>query len=105
MIMPAKIHITQDQYGFWFMSMEEPDGTLRLLAHHFTKPDHLIEQAHEMASEVKIQSGRTAANAFLERAAGSDIVVVTDPSRGNVSPNPEDWPADYLPPQPRKAGE
>src|SRR5215510_13270106 len=103
--MPKKIHITQDEYGFWFMSMEEPDGSLKLLAHHFTKPDHLIEQAHQMASEVKVKSDKPAANAFLERAAGSDIVVITDPPRREVPSDPADWPSDYKPPQPRKAGE
>ena len=41
--MSRTIHIAQDEYGFWFMSLEEPDGTLKLLAHHFPKPDHLID--------------------------------------------------------------
>ena len=66
--------------------------------------DHLIEQAHEMASDVKSKAGAPTANAFVESQAGSDIVVVADPPRENVSPNPADWPADYKVPRPRKAG-
>ena len=103
--MAKKIHITQDEYGFWLMSMEEPDGSLKLLAHHFPKPDHLIEQAHQMAAEVKVKPGAIAANAFIEKQAGSDIVVVADPPRSKVPRDPAQWPADYKPPKPRKAGE
>src|SRR5438046_2090129 len=101
--MQKKIHITQDEHGFWFMSLEEPDGTLKLLAHHFASPNHLIEDAHEMASAVK--GNVFAADSFLEHEAGADIVVVADPPRTQITSDPAQWPADYQPPKPKKAGE
>lgn len=101
--MRKKIHITQDEYGFWMMSLEEPDGSLTLLAHHFVKPDHLVEQAHEMGAELRM--GVAAADAFLESNAGTEIEVVADAPRTSVPADPSQWPAAYQPPAPRKAGE
>ena len=101
--MPKKIHITQDEYGFWLMSLEEPDGSLKLLAHHFTKPDHLIQQAHEMAAEVKVQPSLTTGKGARRRKREPEVVVISDRPRKTVPSDPAKWPADYKPPQPKKA--
>jgi len=101
--MPKKIHITQDEHGFWLMSLEEPDGTLKLLAHHFTTPDHLIQQAREMAAEVTVQASLTSAKGPRRRKGEPEIVVITDPARKAVPADPAKWPADYKPPRPKKA--
>jgi hypothetical protein len=81
-----KLHITQDDYGYWMLSLEQEDGTMSLLAHQFAAPDHLVENANEMIAEGKLKA-----------------VVVVDPPRAErraQGPVPDD----YKKPQPRKAG-
>ena len=51
-----RLHITQDDDGYWMLSHESSDGTLRLLAHHFPTPDHLIENAREMVAQGRVQA-------------------------------------------------
>ena len=102
--MPKKIHITQDEYGFWFMSLEEEDGTLKLLAHHFTKPDHLIQEAHEMAASVVIGPEARFVKQRPRRRKTTGMIVLADTPRKAVAVDPAQWPADYQPPQPKKAG-
>jgi hypothetical protein len=83
-----KLHITQDDYGYWMLSLEKEDGTLTLVAHQFAAPDHLIENANEMIAEGKVRA-----------------VVVIDPPRPSVpAPTTRALPADYQKPAPRKAG-
>lgn len=85
-----KLHITQDDWGYWMLSLEKEDGTLSLLAHQFTTPDHLIENANELVADGKVKA-----------------VVLIDPPR----PQPANAKAsaglaaeDYKKPAPRKAG-
>jgi len=87
-----KLHITQDDHGYWMLSLEQEDGTLSLLAHQFAAPNHLIENANEMVAEGKVNA-----------------VVVVDPPR----PQPPQLqphalsaaaPEAYKKPAPRKAG-
>ena len=51
-----KLHITQDDYGYWMLSLEREDGTLSLLAHQFAAPGHLIENANELIAEGKVNA-------------------------------------------------
>jgi hypothetical protein len=81
-----KLHITQDDYGYWMLSLEKEDGTLSLLAHQFAAPDHLIENANEMIAEGKVNA-----------------VVVIDPPRAETASTPL-APDDYTKPMPKKAG-
>lgn len=46
-----KLHITQDDFGYWMMSLEREDGSLELMAHQFNRPDHLIEDALELVQD------------------------------------------------------
>ena len=64
-----KLHITQDDNGYWMLSLEKEDGTLTLLAHQFAAPDHLIENANELIAEGKVNA-----------------VVVIDPPRPQSTP-------------------
>ena len=82
-----KLHITQDDYGYWMLSLEKEDGTLSLLAHQFAAPDHLIENANEMIAEGKLNA-----------------VVVIDPPRPRTEAAAAGAPEDYKKPAPRKAG-
>ena len=50
----AKLHISQDDTGFWQMSFEDDDGTLTLISHQFPEPDHLIEDARELVEKGKV---------------------------------------------------
>lgn len=79
-----KLHITQDDWGYWMLSMEKEDGSLTLLAHQFPTPDHLIENANEMV------------------AKAVDAVVLIDPPRPQFA-RMTAAERDYQRPAPRKA--
>jgi len=49
----ARLHISQDDTGFWQMSFEDDDGKLTLVSHQFASPDHLIEDARELVERGK----------------------------------------------------
>jgi hypothetical protein len=49
----AQLHISQDETGFWQMAFEDDDGTLTLISHQFTSPDHLIQDARDLVEEGK----------------------------------------------------
>lgn len=82
-----KLHITQDDYGYWMLSLEREDGTLSLLAHQFAAPEHLIENANELIAEGKVTA-----------------VVVIDPPRTQTEDQLRAARDDYKKPAPRKAG-
>ena len=80
-----KLHITQDDFGYWMLSLEQDDGAMVLLAHQFPVPDHLIENANEMV------------------ARGLDAVVLVDPPARRFAIAAAKT-EDYKRPAPRKAG-
>jgi hypothetical protein len=82
-----KLHITQDDYGYWMLSLEKEDGALGLLAHQFTSPDKLIEIANELIREGKVNAS----------------IVIDPPKTGTRAMVPES-PDEYTKPAPRKAG-
>jgi hypothetical protein len=83
-----KLHITQDDFGFWMLSHEKESGELSLVAHHFATPDHLIENANEMIAEGKVQA-----------------VIVIDPPRAEAAPMAAAAARTaYRKPAPRRAG-
>ena len=82
-----RLHITQDDYLYWMLSLEKEDGTLGLLAHQFTSPDKLIEIANELIREGKV-----------------DASIVIDPPRARVRGIAAKSPDEYAKPEPRKAG-
>lgn len=83
-----KLHITQDDHGYWMLSLEKEDGTMALLAHQFPTPDHLIENANEMVAEGHINA-----------------VVLVDPPRQEFGAHAEPSTESYEKPAPTKAGE
>jgi hypothetical protein len=82
----AKLHITQDDYEYWMLSVEQDDGTLSLIAHQFAAPEKLIEMANELIDEGKVRA-----------------TIVIDPPRSG-SRTQARAPDDYKKPAPRKAG-
>ena len=85
------LHITQDEQGFWMLSLEESNGEVKLLAHQFTKPAHLVQHATEMVSGSPERPARF-----------PDAQIIIDAPRGQVPDDPERWPAEYRKPAPRK---
>ena len=83
-----KLHITQDEHGYWMLSLEQEDGAMSLLAHHFATPQHLVENAHEL-----VDTGRV-------RAA-----IVIDPPRPHSDEEQALAPDNAPHPVPRRAGE
>lgn len=81
-----KLHVTQDDYGYWMLSLEQDDGSMTLLAHQFVAPEKLIEIANELIAEKKVSA-----------------TIVIDPP-GARGPALEAAPGDYKKPEPRKAG-
>ena len=83
-----RLHISQDDTGFWQLSLEEDGGQMKLISHQFPSPDHLIQDARELVED----------DGELHGAA---IVI------GAPRPRPqaafESAPRDYVRPAPRKA--
>ena len=84
----TKLHVTQDNFGFWQLSVEDNDGGLRLLAHHSETQAHVVENAHELVEEGKYP----------------DAVVIVDHPRAANQALAAD-PTGYSTPPPRRAGE
>ena len=84
----ARLHISQDDTGYWQMSFEDEDGTLTLISHQFPSPDHLIEDARELVAKGK--------------APGATIII--GPPR-QVEATAREVRRQYSKPAPRKAGD
>jgi hypothetical protein len=50
----ARLHISQDDTGFWLLTFEDDDGALTLVSHQFRTPDHLIEDARELVEKGRV---------------------------------------------------
>jgi hypothetical protein len=83
----AKLHICQDDTGFWQLSFEDDDGTMTLISHQFPSPDHLIEDARELVEKGKVP------NATIVIGAPRPLTE----ARSRAKPEP------YSKPAPRKA--
>jgi hypothetical protein len=82
-----KLHITQDEHGYWMLSLEKEDGTLALIAHQFETADKLIEVANEMICQQKVKA-----------------TVIVDPPRPTPRSTAAAAPDVYAKPAPKKAG-
>jgi hypothetical protein len=82
-----KLHITQDEHGYWMLSLEKEDGTLALIAHQFETADKLIEVANEMIREQKVTA-----------------TIIVDPPRPTGRSVAAAAPDVYAKPAPKKAG-
>jgi len=86
----AKLHITQDDHGYWMLSHEGDDGALTLVAHQFATPAKPLGMAQELIAEGRFHGQ-----------------IVMDPPRG-ASPTAAvpaaAAPGEYVTPKPRKAG-
>lgn len=83
----ARLHVTQDETGFWQLSLEDDAGQLTLISHQFETPDHLIEDARELVADGVVP--------------GAAIVV--GPPRPPRDRSLEVVSRDYKRPAPRKA--
>lgn len=82
----ARLHISQDDTGFWQMAFEDDDGTLTLVSHQFSSPDHLIEDARELVETGKVPGA---------------AIVIGPPRHGDVRALEASTP--YSKPAPRRA--
>jgi hypothetical protein len=83
----ARLHISQDDTGFWQMSFEDDDGTLTLISHGFPAPDHLIEDARQLVEKGKVP--------------GAAIII--GPPRPPATGAPAPAKREYSKPAPQKA--
>ena len=79
------LHVTQDDHGYWMLSLEKEDGTLALVAHQFQTADKAIEIANEMVREGQVTA-----------------TIRIDPPRVRAEVRAS---SEYNKPLPRKAGE
>jgi hypothetical protein len=82
-----KLHITQDDDAFWMLSLERENGDLSLLAHRFSTPDHLIENANELVATGKVKA-----------------IVLIDPPREGSAARQAASADENADPAPRKTG-
>ena len=52
-----QLHISQDETGYWQLSLLDDSGKLSLISHQFPSPDHLISDAREMVADGKVPNG------------------------------------------------
>lgn len=91
----AKLHISQDDTGFWQMSFEDDDGKLTLISHQFPAPDHLIDDARELVEKGKVPNAAIIIGAPRRVAAQRTLEAL-----GAAEPPSS---ASYKKPAPRKA--
>ena len=84
----SKLHIAQDETGFWQLSLEDDQGQLTLLSHQFPTPEHLIQDAREL----------------VEDGTVGDAAIIIGPPRPQLAAA-RSIPGDYKRPAPRKAVE
>jgi len=87
----ARLHISQDETGFWQLSFEDDDGKLTLISHQFSTPDHLIDDAREL-----VETGRVPGAAII---IGPPRSIATAAVPGDALGAPKR----YAKPAPRKA--
>ena len=85
----AKLHITQDKYGFWMLSVEHDDGTMLLLAYQYPAPEHLIEDARELVTGNRYPKA---------------MIMVAPPRNAEAAPSPVELD-EYQVPEPKKVGD
>jgi len=83
----AVLHISQDETGYWQLTLEADDGTLTLISHQFRSPEHLIQDARELVDEGKVPNG---------------VVVIGPPAPADVATARAARRGDYQTPEPRK---
>jgi hypothetical protein len=101
LIVMRKVHVTQDDHGFWFISLEEPDGTMKVVAHHYVSSGPAIADAQEFIREEAPTAG--AHPEFLGGSTAPKIVMVVEPPRRGLLE--ESSTQEYTRPEPRKADE
>jgi hypothetical protein len=85
------LHVTQDDHGYWSLSLERDDGSLKLLEWQAVTADQLIENAYQL-----VNGGRY-----------PDAVVLVDPPRRRelrILRAESTVDSGYTKPLPRKAG-
>jgi hypothetical protein len=57
-----RLHVTQDSNGFWLLSLENEDGSLKLLAHRFPSREILLHEANTLAEHGRLQGAQVVAD-------------------------------------------
>ena len=89
----AKLHITQDDHGFWMLSHESDDGALALVAHQFATPSKPLEIAQELMAE-----GRFGGHVVMDSPRGGGG------GAAEAAADAATRSREYVTPAPRKAG-
>jgi hypothetical protein len=81
-----RLHVTQDSNGYWLLSFEDDDGSLRLLAHLSASRELLLDEAKTFAAHGRFQGAEVLADPpgraqNLAPLADSTEYVVPQPKR------------------------
>ena len=84
-----KLHVTQDSNGYWILSLENEDGSLKLLAHLSASRDLLLHEANTLAAHGRYQGAEVLADPPATAASAS-------------TESPEAKSTEYVLPQPKR---
>ena len=93
-----KLHVTQDEFGFWFLSLEEPDGGMKVVAHHYSADGPAIHDAMDFIAEEQKEAGAESVDAHR-------ILLLVDSPRAVRTAAMTEAVTEYKTPQPMRAGE
>jgi hypothetical protein len=79
--MAQKLHVTQDDHGFWMISLEHEDGSLTLEVFQAVSRQHAIEDAD---------------NLVLEKHYPKAVICIDPPLLAEPSRDPQRWPAESM---------
>src|ERR1043166_7155444 len=57
-----RLHVTQDSNGFWLLSLENEDGSLKLLAHESASRDLLLHEAKTLVARGRFRGAEIVAD-------------------------------------------
>ena len=93
-----KLHVTQDEFGFWLLSLEEPDGSMRVVSHHYSADGPAIQDARDFIDDEQKVAG-------TEGVEVPRILLLVDSPRAVRTAAMTEAVTEYKTPQPMRAGE
>lgn len=88
-----RLHVTQDDAGYWMLSLEQEDGSLKLLAHQFPSQDLLLNEVTELTQRGALRGAEVIADPPLApqvpEALPGTLTSVASPVAGYTRPEPK----------------
>jgi hypothetical protein len=75
----ARPHNSQEETGFWQLSLEDHEGALTLISNGFSAPDHVIEDAGQLVEKARCPAQQSSSD--RERTARSRALARNESSK------------------------